>query len=126
LLPHVCCLSIEGLPFTLLVSLPGAKLGNLAERFCSPVDQLKTFTGVACNERALLYAGNEPSEYDAMEVRCKIRLEEENQGDLVENSTIDFGKLYTIEHNMKIRSIGQVAQMSIRIFDACATLSLEV
>jgi len=44
-----------------------------------------------------------------------IRIDSDNPGEKLDTlSRVDFGKVYTIEHNVKVRSLGQVSRDSVQ------------
>ena len=79
--------------------------------------------GVKKSEHAIIYTGKEaPSTHPDEEPargeegmrKASIRVNLDHKTDKLDTmSRIDFGKVYTIQHNLKVRSLGKVHQQSM-------------
>ena len=98
-----------------------------AENFCIAV-KIDTYRGQGCNasgvitgKHAIAYSGKHvperlPEETGLLDM--PIRVNPDDSKGLEPRSRINFGKLYTLEHNIKVVSVGQVHQSSMSVMDS--------
>lgn len=81
-------------------------------------------TGVKKCEHAIIYTGKTPPEPHRSErarrgedgLLLPIRVDPDDAAEKLDPwSRVDFGKVYSIEHNVKVRSLGKVNQASMKL-----------
>ena len=87
--------------------------------------------GVKVKDHAIVYTGPEGSEPPDLLpgegiTKHALRVEPDDSGEkLDQTSRINFGKTYTVEHNVKVLSIGMVAEKHLNLLDHYWRLSDE-